>query len=173
MYYYFLASPLIMKSDIVVSLSLLFAFSLYMLPLPGWAMLARPELPLLVYLYWVLSVPHRYGIAVGAFVGFLQDIFTGAFIGTHIVLYAVLVASFLVAYRQVRMQSLWWQALTLVPFLLLLQCLRLALQAGQVPLSTSMAFIFLPTLSSMLIWPWLMLSLRSLRRHFNIVNQFT
>lgn len=162
-----------MKSDILVGLSVLLAFSVYMLPLPGWAMLARPELPLLVYLYWVLSMPHRYGIIIGALVGFLQDIFTGAFIGTHVVLYAVLVACFLVAYRQVRMQSLWWQALTLVPFLLLLQCLRLALQAGEVSFHTALAFILLPTLSSMLIWPWLMLSLRALRRYFNIVNRFS
>lgn len=172
MCYCFLASLPIMKSDIVVAFSLLLAFSLYMLPLPGWAMLARPELPLLVYIYWVLSMPQRYGIVVGAFVGLLQDIFSGAFIGTHIILYAVVVASFFAAYRQVRMQSLWWQALTLVPFLLFLQCLRLMLQAGHVPLSTSIAFVLLPTLSSVLIWPWLMLSLRGVRRYFNIVNRF-
>lgn len=160
-----------MKSDVLVVVTLAFAFVLFLIPLPGWAVLARPELPLLVYLYWVMSMPQRYGVVLAGILGLVQGAYTGAHLGVHVLIYCLATGVFLLSYQQIRMQNLWWQALTLIPFLLANQWLKLFFSTANWQGWHYWFAFLLPVLSSVLVWPWLVVFLRGLRRRFHLVNR--
>lgn len=160
-----------MKSRLLVIATVFLAYSIYMLPLPGWAALARPELPLMIYLYWVLSLPERYGLLLGATLGLVQDMLTGSLIGVHILGYALAVLLFSQLYQQIRMQTPWQQAILIGLLLFLARLIEITvvsifLSSTHVPLS----YLLLSPLIGVLTWPWLMLALRDLRRRFHILN---
>lgn len=160
------------KSSFLVVLSLTAAYILMLFPLPKMLVMLRPELPLLVYLYWVIALPQYHGIIIGAFVGLAQDFISNAVLGTNVLCYSLICTVFLVFYQQIRMQTPSQQAMTIIPLFLLMhsfQGLSSGLAVGKgMP---SMLGVILPTLSAALLWPWLMRGLRSLRRRFNLVNR--
>lgn len=58
-------------------------------PLPVWLAPARPDWAVLLVVYWVLRVPHDFGIASAWLVGVLLDVLTGGLIGRHALALAV------------------------------------------------------------------------------------
>lgn len=161
------------KSAALVVISLFIAYVLMLLPLPAGIALIRPELPLLVYLYWVLAFPRYQGVFIGMLAGAAQDLLMGATLGTHIVSYAILCLLFSSFYQRIRMQGAWQQAMILAPFLLLSQSIQTLLSAYSVGASSpSLIAVILPTLSGVLVWPWLMSFLRRIRRKLSLVNRF-
>lgn len=162
-----------MKIDLLVIITLAIAFFLSVVPLPEWMLLARPEFPLLVLLYWVLAMPHRYGIIAAAVVGFFQDALTGALFGKHVLMYVLAAAVMVIGYRQIRMFGAWQQALLVGLTLLFIQFVGLMIVRTSQPVLQPAMWIFLPVLSGTLLWPWLMIFLRGLRRRMGIVNRFS
>lgn len=160
------------KSSALVIFSLTIAYIIMQLPLPAAIALFRPELPLLVYLYWVIAMPQYHGILTGACVGLAQDFLTGAVLGTNALAYSVICTAFLVFYQQIRMQTSRQQALIILPLFFLLHAFQ-GLISGLVVAKgmPNLPLILFPAISAAVVWPWLMASLRSLRRRFNLVNR--
>lgn len=160
------------KSSLLVVLSLTAAYLFMLLPLPLSVGLFRPELPLLVYLYWVIALPQYHGIIIGALVGLAQDFLTGAVLGTNALCYSLICTVFLIFYQQIRMQSPGQQALAIIPLFFLMHMFQ-GLVSGLIVGKgmPSLLHIILPTITAALLWPWLMTALRSLRRRFNLVNK--
>lgn len=50
----------------------------------------KPQLPLLILIYWVLFVPYRVGVATGWLVGLLIDMLQGGILGLHALQYAMI-----------------------------------------------------------------------------------
>lgn len=67
----------------VVFLSFFLSLMWMIVPLPDhWAMY-RPNMAMLILIYWVLYFPHRIGVATGWFVGLLMDVLVGGVLGEY------------------------------------------------------------------------------------------
>ncbi len=147
---------------LAIVLSVLVAGLLTMAPVPAWATHWQPPWLALVLAYWCLAQPDQVGISVGFTLGLLQDVLTGTPLGQHALPLSVLAAIVLWAHQRIRVLPLPQQALLLVPALALHQAL-LALVTGSSGRPLAMTML-LPALSGALVWPWLFLTLRDLRR---------
>lgn len=145
-----------------IAASLLAAGLLLSAPVPTWAIAWQPPWLTLTLAYWCLAQPDRIGITVGFVLGLLQDALTGAPLGQHALALALVAAAVLAEHQRLRVLPLWQQALLLAPLLVVHQVI-LALVTGSTgrPVTTAM---LLPALTGALIWPWLFLTLRDLRR---------
>lgn len=50
----------------------------------------KPQVPLLILIYWILFVPHRVGVATGWLVGLFVDMLQGGILGLHALQYAII-----------------------------------------------------------------------------------
>ncbi len=151
-----------------IVLSLLVALALAIVPLPGWAELARPEWALLVLLYWCLALPSRVGVGISWLTGLGVDVLTGGLLGEHGVGYALAAYIVVKLHQRIRAYPEWQQAGVMLLLLLVnqLTCLWVLGVTGRAP--EAMVTYFLPSVVGMLLWPFLLLFLRGYRRRFGV-----
>jgi len=155
----------------IVVPTLIVALMLHMWPLPDWLEYARPEWMTLVLLYWALAMPEQVGVTIAWFAGLLIDVTQGAILGQHAVGLVVIVYVIQLEYQRIRVFSLAQQALVVFLLLIIKQVLTLWV-IGIVGQAPDLALYFLPSLVGAIIWPWLFLLLRDLRRRFTQSNRF-
>ncbi len=155
----------------IVIPTLLVALMLHMWPLPEWLEYARPEWLVLVLMYWALAMPEQVGVTVAWFVGLLLDVSQGAILGQHAVGLVVVVYIINTQYQRIRVFSLAQQALV-VMLLLLIKLVLVLWVSGMVGQAPDIALYFLPALTGAVIWPWLFIILRDLRRRFTVSRSF-
>lgn len=150
-----------------IALSFVAALMLTMLPLPDWAALFRPEWVAMVLIYWCLALPDRVGVGVGWSVGLLLDVVRGALLGQNALALALVAYLTLHLHRRIRIYPLWQQSLFVLLMVALNQMLVLWVKgvSGQPPDDW---LYWLPSLTSMLFWPWAFLILRDLRRQYQV-----
>ncbi len=157
-----------MKAILLVLSTFFLAFWLSILTMPDWSLWARPDWVLLVLIYWALAFPERFGVWMAALAGLLQDNLLGSFLGKHMIVYALIVAVIIVMHQRFRMYELWHQARII--FFLVLSAHVLILFVDWLMGYPSPLYLALPpALLSALIWPWLMVALRGLRRYFGLM----
>ena len=155
----------------IVVPTLIVALMLHMWPLPEWMEYARPEWMTLVLLYWALAMPEQVGVTIAWFAGLLIDVTQGAILGQHAVGLVVIVYVIQLEYQRIRVFSLAQQALVVFLLLIIKQVLTLWV-IGIVGQAPDLTLYFLPSLVGAIIWPWLFLLLRDLRRRFTQSNRF-
>lgn len=150
-----------------ISLSIIIALMLTILPLPLWAAWFRPEWLVLVAIYWSIALPHRFNIGVAWLLGLLLDALSGTILGEHA--FALMLVTYIAIklHKRIRAANMLQQSLTLGLLVALFQAIIFAIQMviGQVP---SSPLYWLPTVTSMLFWPWVFVILRDWRRRFKI-----
>jgi len=141
----------------VVSLSLLVALILQLLPWAGFGLMLRPDFILLVVIYWLFRAPHVVNIGTAWFAGVVMDLITGGLFGQYALAYAV-AAYFAVNYqRRLILFNSWQQAGYVLLLLLLSQVIVLVLKllaGGAVPGWS----YFLPSVSGVLLWQLVVIS---------------
>ena len=127
----------------------------------------RPQWVLLVLIYWVIALPHRIGILVAWTAGLLVDILLGSLLGQHGIAFIVVAYIASSLYQRLRMFAVWQQGLIVFATIGLSQLINLWIEniAG---LSTWSLWYLLPAFVSALVWPWIFLALRYLRRFFYV-----
>ncbi|MFC1748156.1 rod shape-determining protein MreD [Pseudomonadota bacterium] len=140
---------------------------LTIIPLPDWLAPFRPEWLALTLMYWCMALPHRVGVLSGFTLGLLMDVLKGAVLGQHAMALAIMAYLTLKVHQQIRVFPMWQQALSIMGLLILFQMLVMWIN-GIVDQRGSSWFYWLPTLSSTLLWPWVYLILRDIRRHFGV-----
>lgn len=150
-----------------VALSVLVALMLSIVPLPEWLEAYRPEWPVLVLIYWGLAVPQRIGVGYGWLTGLLIDVLKGGLLGQHALALSVVMFLTLNLHQRIRVYPLWQQALSILMLNALYQLLILWFDGitGQSPKGWD---YWMPSLTGMLLWPWVFLVLRDLRRRFKV-----
>lgn len=159
------------RTDGLLLASLVCCWVLSIIPMPGGSSLARPEWPLLVYLYWTLAMPERYGVLLAAVIGLFQDGLTGGVTGMNMLAYAVAASVFAGGARRIRMFNVWQQAILVGLLLLLVEFLQYWITRFSHPVRIG-PWLLLPPLSAALLWPWLMVFLRGMRRKAGVTNPF-
>lgn len=148
-----------------ITVSFVVAAMLTILPLPQGVEVYRPEWVALVLIYWCIAVPERVGIGIGWCVGLLLDVLKGALLGQHALALAVVAYLAQRLHRRIRFFPVWQQALSVLVLIATEQMLILWVKGitGQAPGTWK---YWLPSLVSMLLWPWIFILLRDLRRRF-------
>jgi len=155
----------------IVIPTLIVALMLNMWPLPDWLEHARPEWVVLVLIYWALAMPEQIGVTVAWCVGLLLDVTQGAIIGQHALGLVLVVFVINTQYQRIRVFSLAQQALVVMLLLLIKQVLVLWV-SGMVGQAPDIDVYFLPALTGAILWPWLFIVLRDLRRRFTVSRSF-
>lgn len=155
------------RGGIIIVASFIVALLLTILPLPEWLVSFRPEWVALTLIYWAMALPQRVGVLSGWGLGLLLDTLKGAVLGQHALALAIIAYLTFKVHQQVRVWPMWQQALSVMGLLLLYQLLVLWVN-GIIGVKSQPWLYWLPTISSTLLWPWLYLILRDLRRHFGV-----
>lgn len=147
--------------------TLLLAFMLSALPLPVSVQWVWPEWVLVVFLYWVIALPHRFGLGWALMLGLLLDLLQGNYLGVNAL--AMVCVTFLVVlmYRRLRMYRLWQQAF-MVFFLVAINQFISYWGQGIGSNTSSGIWFLLPAITSGLLWFWLFVVLRGVRRAFKV-----
>jgi rod shape-determining protein MreD len=147
-----------------VALTFVVAFMLSSLPLPSWATDWRPAWVALALIYWCLAIPERIGVLTAWLIGVLLDVMQGSLLGQNALGFAFIAFVVLLYHQRMRVFPMVHQALVVgsLVFLYLLWMLTIYNLLGSRPYP---ATYLLGACTSALIWPWVFIVLRDLRRH--------
>ena len=152
----------------VILLSFIFSFMLAIIPLPIWATIWRPDWVEMVLIYWCLAIPQRIGIISAWSIGIIYDVLHNSLLGQHALFFSVIAYVSIKLHRQIRLFPLWQQAIVIFGLVTITHLLNIIINSilGHPPL-VLVSFIY-EGLSSMLLWPWLFIILRDMRRTYNV-----
>ncbi|MCW8887336.1 MAG: rod shape-determining protein MreD [Motiliproteus sp.] len=152
----------------VIWLTFLLALMLSTLPMPESLEWGRPQWVALTLIYWVVALPHRVGPWSAWILGLLLDILLGSLLGVHALSLALI--AFLVQHlhRRIRMYPLWQQSLLVLLLVGIHQMMQhWAQTVTGSGVSDSLVFL-IPSLVSCLLWPWMFVVLRGVRRALRV-----
>ncbi len=151
------------RGRLTIAASFLVALLLAIVPGPEWAEPFRPEWVGLVLIYWCIATPQRVGVGMGWLVGLILDVLYGSLLGQHALAKAVIAYLAVRFHPQLRMFPPWQQAVSVMVLVAINHLLVLWARelAEQTPVTWSH---WTPSVVSMLIWPWLFVILRDIRR---------
>ena len=153
-------------NSLPILVSFLLAMILTSLPLPESAIIYRPDWLVLVLIYWCMAMPDRIGIFTGWLLGLVLDVMYGSLLGQNAMAFSIIAYLVNILHLRVRMFPLWQQSV----MVFLLVILHLAISAwirgiaGQFFVTWT---YWVPALSSALVWPFIFIVLRHLRRQIS------
>ena len=100
-----------LRENILIILTFLIAMALMILPLPHWALYARPQWVLVVLIFWLIYAPRKIGPFIAWCIGLYVDLLMGDLLGEHaliFVLFSYVVQRYL---RVIQAMPVWQQTL--------------------------------------------------------------
>lgn len=150
-----------------ITISILIALVLSIMPLPLEVKAWRPDWLAMVIIYWTIALPHRVNIGTAWVVGFMLDILLGTVLGIHAFAMALVVFVTASNFQKLRNFSVWQQAALIGVFLLLYHMVIFWLNRFLVAFNFSVDLLY-PAFTSALIWIWLFPVMRGYRRKFKV-----
>lgn len=144
---------------LALPVSLFLAFVLAVLPLPPGLSYWRPEFVTIVLVFWVLNAPNLVGIWFAFFVGLLLDVLFATPFGVHALVLSLVAWLSRLSWRWITVFSV-WQTSGLMLGLVLVSLVVKRLLLGIVAAPSDSLLYWLPALTSALVWPSVMVSLR-------------
>lgn len=144
---------------IALPVSFFVALLLTALPLPQALAYWRPQFVAMVLIFWVLNAPTLVGVWTGFFLGLLLDVLFAMPFGVSSLVLATLAYLTRLSYRWVKVFSL-AQTSGLVFALVLVGLLIQRVLLGVLATGPDSLLYWLPALTSALVWPTVMVSLR-------------
>ncbi len=151
----------------VIIATFLAALILTLIPLPGWLELLRPEWVMIVLIYWCLAIPERVGVIVGWVAGITLDVATGSLLGQHALELALVAFIVVKLHKRIRLFPVWQQAVTVLLMALLSQLITVWVN-GVIDRPTGGFTGWLPSMTTLLLWPPLFMLLRRIRRFYRV-----
>lgn len=151
----------------VIILSLLIALILAVIPLPESWQPFRPNWLFLVLMYWVVAIPHRVGLLWAFIWGVIFDALMGTPLGLHSFSFCVITFILQMNHKRIRIYPFWKQALTLGGLSLLYLALVLWLSRITGGSESTLSYWYSSAVNA-LLWPWLFILLRDIRRYFRV-----
>lgn len=145
----------------------LIALILSVMPIPVWAQDFRPQWVALALIYWCLALPQRVGVGSAWLLGIFQDVLSGTLLGQHALGLSVIAFVIVKLHLRIRIFPLWQQSLTVMVLLLLERLLELWVM-GATGQPTPTLWYWLPALVGTLLWSWVYIVLRDVRRRFKV-----
>lgn len=150
-----------------VAMTFVVALMLVILPLPDWASPWRPAWLSMVLIYWCMATPQKVGLGFGWMLGLMVDVLTGTLLGQHAL--ALSIVAYLTErfHLQLRVRAVWQQGITVFFLVLMAESLALWVKGIQ-GLPTAEDRVLWPALTSTLMWPWVFVILRDIRRKYDV-----
>ncbi|AMA64999.1 Rod shape-determining protein MreD [Candidatus Arsenophonus lipoptenae] len=151
----------------IIWLSFFIMIILEQMPWPEQFIYYRPTWLLLILIYWVIALPHRISVGTGFFLGILMDLIQGSTLSGHILAYSIICYVISYKYQILRNMELWQQSFLISGLSLLM---NLIIYCTEFLYSIILFYpeIFWNCLINGILWPWIFLLLRKIRRHFLI-----
>ncbi len=143
------------------------ALLLTILPLPEWARPFRPQWVTLALIYWCLALPHRVGVGSGFVLGILLDVLASTLLGQHALGLSVVAFITVQLYARIRVFPLWQQALAVLLLLATEHLLEFWAMGASGQTTPGLLYWMAPLVGA-LLWPWVFITLRNIRRNFRI-----
>ncbi len=135
------------------------------MPLPDWVQLYRPNWVALILIYWSMALPNQVGLWTAFITGLFVDVAQGTLLGQHALALVIIVYININFYQRVRVVPLPQQA-AYVFVLLAIGQMIVAWVEGIVGRPVPILVFFSAPFIGMLIWPWVFVILRDIRRKF-------
>lgn len=153
------------NSNRAAILTIIAAFMLAIMPLPNWAIELRPDWVTLVLIYWAMALPERIGVTVAWLAGLMLDVSHGSVMGQHALGLVIVIWVINMQHQRLRVASLLQQAIVIF-FLLFLKQLLVLWVSGIMGRTPDSWLYFVPSLTGAMLWPWIYIVLRDIRRKF-------
>ncbi|AFJ02331.1 Rod shape-determining protein MreD [Methylophaga frappieri] len=147
----------------VIYLTLLIALVLMLVPIPDVVSLARPEWVIMTLIYWAMALPQRVSIGTAWVTGLIMDIATGGQLGVHAFAYALAIYIIGRLHLQLRQYPLLQQAFIILSLVFLVHVVSVM----NAPFANPW-HIWMPAVSSTLMWPFIYALLRKIRRGLQV-----
>ena len=151
----------------IIAFSFFVSYMLMAMPLPDWAANWRPTWVTMVLIYWCMALPKRVGIGVAWVLGVLLDVQQGTIFGQNALGMTIIAYIITMSYQRIRVFSLAQQAMLICIFLAFFHLITLCIN-GLLGFPVRHWTFWMPALTSMIIWPWLFILLRDIRRKFHV-----
>ncbi len=148
-------------------LTFVIAFMLMILPLPALVEPLRPAWVTVVLVYWTMAVPQRVGVSWAWFTGLLKDGVAGTLLGQYALGLALVAFIVIKLHQRMRVLPLWQQGVGVFVLVLLEQSLFLWTRGIQ-GLPSPWLLVLGPAAASGVVWPWIFIILRDVRRRYRI-----
>ncbi|SIO41492.1 rod shape-determining protein MreD [Salinivibrio sp. ES.052] len=155
------------RGQLVIWLSFIVALILQAAPWPGELAPFRPSWVLLVTFYWVLALPHRVNVGTALVLGLLWDLMLGSTLGVRGMMMAILIYIVALNFQLLRNMSYWQQALLLALLTLAGKLIEFWAEYLVSNIQFNPEQLWAGVLN-FILWPWIFLLLRRLRRRFAI-----
>lgn len=151
----------------IILISFIIALALTIVPLPDIFLDYRPEWVAIVLLYWIMALPHRIGVFSAWILGITLDVLKGALLGQHAL--ALSIAAFLMSYLhlRLRMYPFWQQSVVVGLILMIYQAILFWIYDMTSDVTLSWSY-WIPAIVGGVLWPWLFIILRDIRRHYHV-----
>ena len=160
-------TPEVPHGRVTIAITLIISLVLSVMPMPENLEYYRLQWAALVLIYWCMALPERVGVGIGFFVGLLLDILTGTLLGQHAFGLSVISFATVKTHKRVRVFPLWQQSV-FVTLLLYVDRLLFFWVDGTIGRPAGMLESWVAPLLGGLIWPWLFIVFRDLRRRFHV-----
>jgi rod shape-determining protein MreD len=152
---------------LVIFITICVAMLLTILPMPDWARPYRPQWVTLVLLYWAIALPHRVGVGSGFIAGIVLDVLTGTLLGQHSLGLSVVLFIAIQLHQRIRVFPFWQQSLGILVLLIVEHLLSLWVIGATRGEAPGLGYWAVPLIGA-LLWPWMFVTLRKVRRHFKV-----
>lgn len=125
----------------------------------------RPAWLMLVLFYWILAIPNKMNIGWAWCIGIIWDLILGATLGIHALFFTVLSYFIAVYSTQLRNLSLLLQSILVIFTISIIQIGIYLIERTIYPIQFNF-LVLVGAVFSGILWPWVFLLLRILRRKF-------
>ena len=122
---------------------------------------------MLVFTYWALSIPHKVSIGWAFIIGIIWDMVLGSTLGVHALVMSMFAYLITAGHLILRNMSLWMQSLLIVAFVFAIRLSIFFIEFLLHSATFNWQEIF-GSLASGVLWPWVFLLLRKVRRQLNL-----
>ena len=151
----------------IILITLLASLLFTLLPLPEWARPFRPQWYTMALIYWCMAHPERIGVGAGWLLGLTVDVMTESLLGQHALSLSIVAFIVVKLHKRIRVYPLWQQSFVVL-ILLFLEPFVATWVMGITHQPPPTSHFWMAPLISMLLWPWVFIILRDVRRRFHI-----